>query len=271
MSKLNKNVSKSEIKDLSSVNISVCYIVRNEEQYLEKSINKVKELINPKEILVVDTGSTDKTVEIALNMGARVEHYKWCDDYSKARNYALKMAKNDRILFLDADEIPCKVDIAEMINRMNQYPNAIGRIKRKNPCYNDAGKKVIVEDYTERLFDRRLFKYEDAVHEQVVSIKKSKMYAYPIPLIVEHYGYLQSREKLKNKAEYYNSILFKELKKKPNDPYILFQIGQSYRIIGDDKKALEYFTSALHNNPDTHAEYYLLIIQNILILNGGVK
>lgn len=251
--------------------ISVCYIAKNEENYIQKSIEKVKELINPKEILVVDTGSTDKTQEIAFKMGARVETYKWVDDFSKARNKALKMAKNDMILFLDADEIPCQVDMSELIKRMKQYPSAIGRIKRKNLCFNDQNEKVIVDDFTERLFDRRLYKYEDAVHEQVVSIRKQEMYVYPIPLIVNHYGYLQSREKLKEKAEYYNSILFRELKKTPDDPYILFQIGKSYRVIGDDKKALEYFTSALHNNPDTHAEYYLLIIQNILILNGGVK
>ena len=271
MSRLNKNVSKSKIKDLSNVNISVCYIVKNEENYIKKSIEKVLDLINPTEILVVDTGSTDKTVEIALKMGARVEHYKWCNDFSKARNYALKMAKNDRILFLDADEIPCEVDMQEILNRMVEYPQAIGRITRQNYCYTPDGKKTVVIDKTERFFDRRIYKYEDAIHEQVVKKNKGKMEAYPIPIVVEHYGYFQSRERLVEKAEYYNSILFRELNKKPNDPYILFQIGQSYRMIGDDKKALEYFTSALHNNPDTHAEYYLLIIQNILIINGGVK
>jgi len=268
MSKLN-NLSKSEIKDL--LNVTVCYIVKNEEKYIKKSIDKVKELLNPLEILVVDTGSTDKTVEIALKSGARVEHYEWVHDYSKARNFALKMAKNDMILFLDADEIPYQVDLDKIKRGIATYPQAIGRITRQNYCYTPDGKKTVVTDKTERLFDRRIYKYEDAIHEQVCKINKGKMEAYPIPIVVKHYGYLQSREKLVEKAEYYNSILFRELKKKPNDPYILFQIGQSYRMIGDDKKALEYFTSALHNNPDTHAEYYLLIIQNILILNGGVK
>lgn len=268
MSKLN-NLSKSEIKDL--LNVTVCYIVKNEEKYIKKSIDKVKELLNPLEILVVDTGSTDKTVEIALKSGARVEHYEWVHDYSKARNFALKMAKNDMILFLDADEIPYQVDLDKIKRGIATYPQAIGRITRQNYCYASDDKKSIVTDKTERLFDRRIYKYEDAVHEQVVKRNKGKMEAYLLPLVVKHYGYLQSREKLVEKAEYYNSILFRELKKKPNDPYILFQIGQSYRMIGDDKKALEYFTSALHNNPDTHAEYYLLIIQNILILNGGVK
>lgn len=267
MSKLND--SKSEIQDLSNVNISVCYIVKNGEKYIKKSIDKVKLFINPSEILVVDTGSTDKTVEIALKTGANVKHYKWCNNFANARNYALKMAKNDRILFLDADEVPCQVNMKECIRRMSVYPQAIGRITRINYCYTEDGKESTVNDLTERFFDRRLYKYEDAVHEQLVKKDKGKMEAYIMPFIVKHYGYFQSREKLKEKAEYYNSILFRELKKKPTDPYIMFQIGQSYRIIGDDKKALEYFTKALHNNPDTHAEYYLLIIQNILILNGG--
>lgn len=268
MSKLN-NLSKSEIKDL--LNVTVCYIVKNEEKYIKKSIDKVKELLNPLEILVVDTGSTDKTVEIALKLGARVEHYEWVHDYSKARNFALKMAKNDMILFLDADEIPYQVDLDKIKRGIATYPQAIGRITRQNYCYASDDKKSIVTDKTERLFDRRIYKYEDAVHEQVVKRNKGKMEAYLLPLVVKHYGYLQSREKLVEKAEYYNSILFRELKKKPNDPYILFQLGQSYRMIGDNKKALEYFIKSLQNNPDTHAEYYLILIQNILILNGGVK
>ena len=268
MSKLN-NLSKSEIKDL--LNVTVCYIVKNEEKYIKKSINKVKELLNPLEILVVDTGSTDKTVEIALKSGARVEHYEWVHDYSKARNYALKMAKNDMILFLDADEIPYQADLDKIKRGIATYPQAIGRITRQNYCYASDDKKSIVTDKTERLFDRRIYKYEDAVHEQVVKRNKGKMEAYLLPLVVKHYGYLQSREKLVEKAEYYKSILFLELKKKPNDPYTLFQIGQSYRMIGDNKKALEYFIKSLQNNPDTHAEYYLILIQNILILNGGVK
>ena len=268
MSKLN-NLSKSEIKDL--LNVTVCYIVKNEEKYIKKSIDKVKEMLNPLEILVVDTGSTDKTVEIALKSGTRVEHYEWVHDYSKARNFALKMAKNDMILFLDADEIPYQADLDKIKRGIATYPQAIGRITRQNYCYASDDKKSIVTDKTERLFDRRIYKYEDAVHEQVVKRNKGKMEAYLLPLVVKHYGYLQSREKLVEKAEYYNSILFRELKKKPNDPYTLFQIGQSYRMIGDDKKALEYFIKSLQNNPDTHAEYYLILIQNILILNGGVK
>jgi glycosyltransferase involved in cell wall biosynthesis len=268
MSKLN-NLSKSEIKDL--LNVTVCYIVKNEEKYIKKSIDKVKELLNPLEILVVDTGSTDRTVEIALKSGARVEHYEWVHDYSKARNFALKMAKNDMILFLDADEIPYQADLGKIKRGIATYPQAIGRITRQNYCYSSDDKKSIVTDKTERLFDRRIYKYEDAVHEQVVKRNKGKMEAYLLPLVVKHYGYLQSREKLVEKAEYYNSILFRELKKKPNDPYILFQLGQSYRMIGDNKKALEYFIKSLQNNPNTHAEYYLILIQNILILNGGVK
>ena len=263
MSKLN-NLSKSEIKDL--LNVTVCYIVKNEEKYIKKSIDKVKELLNPLEILVVDTGSTDKTVEIALKSGARVEHYEWVHDYSKARNFALKMAKNDMILFLDADEIPYQADLDKIKRGIATYPQAIGRITRQNYCYASDDKKSIVTDKTERLFDRRIYKYEDAVHEQVVKRNKGKMEAYLLPLVVKHYGYLQSREKLVEKAEYYNSILFRELKKKPNDPYIYFQIGKGMRIMGKDNVAFEYFKKSLALETNPQSEYYIDLINQILIL-----
>src|SRR5690348_3827247 len=82
--------------------ISLCMIVKNEEKYLERCLKSVEGVVD--EIIIVDTGSTDQTTEIAEKFGAKILRYQWNDDFSSARNYSLKNAKCDWILILDADE-----------------------------------------------------------------------------------------------------------------------------------------------------------------------
>lgn len=82
--------------------ISACYIVKNEANNLSKSINSIKNQID--EIVVVDTGSTDNTLEVAKQCGARIYNYEWNDDFAKARNFALSKAAGDWLILLDADE-----------------------------------------------------------------------------------------------------------------------------------------------------------------------
>src|SRR3989338_7436069 len=82
--------------------ISLCMITKNEEQFLEQCLNSVKELVD--EIILVDTGSTDKTKEIAGKFTDKIFDFQWCGDFSAARNESLKHAAKDWILVLDADE-----------------------------------------------------------------------------------------------------------------------------------------------------------------------
>ena len=82
--------------------VTLSMIVKNEEEMLEACLESVAGFVD--EIIVVDTGSTDRTVEIALEKGARVEHFEWCDDFSAAREYSKSLATCDYVLVLDADE-----------------------------------------------------------------------------------------------------------------------------------------------------------------------
>ena len=83
--------------------ISLCMIAKNEEKHLEECLNSVKELVD--EVIIVDTGSTDKTKQIGKKFNAKIYDFKWIDDFSAARNKSLKHATKDWILVLDADEV----------------------------------------------------------------------------------------------------------------------------------------------------------------------
>lgn len=93
-------------------------IIKNEEKFLRQCLLSVQDLVD--EIIVVDTGSTDKTKEIAAEFGAKIHDFIWCDDFSKARNESLKYATKDWILVLDADEVIVEWDhsrIKDLVNK----------------------------------------------------------------------------------------------------------------------------------------------------------
>ena len=100
--------------------ISLCMIAKNAEKNIPKAINSVKKIVD--EIIVVDTGSKDKTKDIAKSLGAKVYGFKWNDDFSKARNFALSRCTKEWILVLDTDEMIAEKDldkIKELVKKKN--------------------------------------------------------------------------------------------------------------------------------------------------------
>ena len=84
------------------VTLSLCMIVKDEERTLERCLNSVKSFIN--EIIIVDTGSKDKTKEIAKAFNAKIYDFKWINDFAAARNFSFRKATSDYILWLDGDD-----------------------------------------------------------------------------------------------------------------------------------------------------------------------
>jgi len=93
--------------------ISLCMIVRNEELVIDRCLKSVKKLVD--EIIVVDTGSTDKTKEIVKKYTDKIYDFVWCDDFSKARNYAFSFASGDYIMWLDADDVVPQKTINQLL------------------------------------------------------------------------------------------------------------------------------------------------------------
>jgi glycosyltransferase involved in cell wall biosynthesis len=90
------------------ITISLCMIVKNEEDTLGRCLKSVKDIVD--EIIIVDTGSSDRTKEVAGSFTSKIYDFKWIDDFSAARNYSCSKATMDYIMWLDADDVILEED-----------------------------------------------------------------------------------------------------------------------------------------------------------------
>ena len=202
-----------------SVRISQCMIVKNEEKNIEKALSWAKGIVT--EQIVVDTGSTDRTVEIAESMGAKVFHFRWINDFSAAKNYAIEQARGNWIAFLDADEYIPPEDakkLLPLLKRLHAEPEMRAKWFALNfpmAHVDENGKPFAIHDQ-ERLF-RNLpsVRYIGRIHEQIDVPGENIAHVDEITVI--HTGYAKSIYDEANKAERNVELLRAELAQNPDD------------------------------------------------------
>ena len=229
--------------------ICLCMIVKNEEKNLESSINSAKNLVD--EIVVLDTGSTDNTVNIAEEMGAKVNYFPWCNDFAKARNEALKFVESEWILVLDADEqlnpkvIPdiqknIESDNTLVINLVRQEIGAdqspyslVSRLFRKHPeiKFNHPYHGMIDDSVGE------LLKREK--HWQIVNLAS---------LAIFHYGYQPETIAALDKYTKAREAMEGFLERNPVDPYTCSKLGALYVQIGKIQEGIKLIKRGLKLN-----------------------
>ncbi|MCL2051001.1 MAG: glycosyltransferase [Lachnospiraceae bacterium] len=239
--------------------ISVCMIAKNEEKYLAKCLSLLRPHFT--EIIVVDTGSTDKTVAIAKEYADKVCHFDWINDFSAARNFSLRQASNDWVLVVDCDEFLEDIDMAEILKLAVKCPQAIGMIIRNNPYESENQPKSILTERVARLFDRRIHHYQGIIHEQVLPIDGSEPQYFPIPLSFYHEGYVNPTTAAE-KANRNLDLLFTDLNKNGPDPYTYFQIAQSYTALNETEEAYKFYGMALEFDLDPLKEYVRTMVES---------
>jgi glycosyltransferase involved in cell wall biosynthesis/Tfp pilus assembly protein PilF len=224
--------------------LSLCMIVKDEQPNLVRCLSSVKAAVD--EIVVVDTGSTDRTKDLAAVFGAKVYDARWSDDFAEARNTALSKATGDWILVLDADEA---VSAADGLTLKGLVEEAA---RRKAP----AGWLVTTRTYTTdmtlegwtandgaygaqeaatgwfpsskvRLFrnDPRI-RYEGAVHEMLEpSMKRAGLAWLPCGVIVHHYGYAPDGGGRPSKRDAYYRLGKKKVEQTGGDPRAIYELA----------------------------------------------
>ncbi len=148
------------------ISISLCMIVKNEEDVIGRCLECVKDIVN--EIIIVDTGSTDSTIEIAKKYTNQVYHFDWVDDFSKARNYAFSKASKDYIMWLDADDIILENDIIKLKELKNNLDSSVDMVMMKYNVAFDEYNNPTLTYYRERLMSRKKnYQWISPVHEVI--------------------------------------------------------------------------------------------------------
>jgi glycosyltransferase involved in cell wall biosynthesis len=206
--------------------ISLTMIVRDEERHLRRCLSSVRGLFD--EIILVDTGSKDRSKEIAAEFGARVFDFRWIDDFSAARNVSLANATGHYACWLDADDVIDDSERSKLDALFRSLPadSSNAYVMR---CVSDPDKEgksgAIVVDHV-RLFPLRDdIRWVYRVHEQILpALLRTGIALHWTDIVVRHTGYADGREKAAKRQRDW-TILFKELADRPNDPFLFYNIG----------------------------------------------
>ncbi|MEE9260777.1 MAG: glycosyltransferase family 2 protein, partial [Candidatus Scalindua sediminis] len=169
---------RSDIVGTGTPTISLCMIVKNEEKFLPTCLESIKDYVD--EIIIVDTGSTDSTVEIARRYNAKIYHHAWENSFSKARNHSLKYATCDWILWLDADEEVDKKD-AYKLKKVIKDPVECETAPRANAIYLQMLDKSVEGQSDSIMNSRKIFRnhlgfhFEGIVHNYLKCSGPTKM------------------------------------------------------------------------------------------------
>jgi len=230
-------------------------IVKNEEVFLDTALKSARSLLKLEDVVITDTGSTDRTKEIALENGAKVFDFTWCDDFSAARNFATEKAKNDWILFLDADEEVTEFDFT-ILNDFLLNNQVIGMM-----LLMDLSQKT--QSRLARIYNRMFYSFNGSIHEQLRPFNaQTQLLAKNSGIKAVHHGYLPEYAKVTGKLERNERLLILELTKRPGDPYLLYQLGKSYFCNDRNlNKACDYFSRALSAGVNTGIGYIYDLIE----------
>ena len=250
--------------------LTLSMIVKNEEKYLRDCLESVKNIVN--EIVIVDTGSTDKTKDIAKNYNAKIIELEWQNDFSFARNIALKNSTCDWILYLDADE------------RLNE--NSLNEIKKLTETNEKLGINCNIKNIDEfqnspklmkyiRLFKNDInIKFIGRAHEQIEpSLFENNYKTINSSIEIIHLGYNKPKEELKKKAERNLKLLLADYNENQTS-YLAYQIANSYSILDDKETALKFFGEAIldkHLRNEFKVICYLHLADNEMRLNNIEK
>lgn len=249
--------------------LSLCTIVKNEETSLPRVLDSVKTLVD--EMVIIDTGSTDRTVEIAKGYGARVYHFDWCNDFSVARNYGLEYVRGNWVLVLDADEvltseivpeikrvIECdRYVVVNLIRRevgASQSPySLVSRLFRRHPEIQFSRPyHAMVDDSVQSLLQRE-------PHWQVISLPN---------VAIDHYGYKPEAIAALDKYNRARIAMEGFLAIHPNDGYVCSKLGALYIGIGEVSKGIELLERGL---TDPHVEGSVLFELHYHLGNASTR
>lgn len=239
--------------------LSLCTIVKNEEASLPKCLESVKNVVD--EIVILDTGSTDNTLEIAQQFGANIAKFTWSDDFAEARNEALKYVSGEWVLVLDADEILNSKIVPQIQQAMTGENHLVVNLIRQ-----EIGAAQSPYSLTSRLFRNHpeikfAHPYHATIDDSAIKIlnKEPRWQVVDLSSVaIFHYGYQPETIQALDKSARARQAMEKFLAQHPHDPYTCSKLGGLYLQIGREKEGIKLLKHGLKSNrADAHVLYEL--------------
>jgi glycosyltransferase involved in cell wall biosynthesis/tetratricopeptide (TPR) repeat protein len=206
--------------------VSLCIITKDEEANIGACLESARGLFD--EIIILDTGSTDRTKEIAREYGAKVFDFQWIDHFGAARNACIDHATSDYIFWLDADDRLDEINRDKLRQLLVSLPEANVAYSMKCRCLAAPGQPATVVDHV-RLFRRDpRIRWRYRIHEQILgAIRESGGQVLHSDIVITHTGYADPALRA-SKLQRDLHILEMEYAQQPHDPFTLFNLGQTF-------------------------------------------
>ncbi len=249
--------------------VSACAIVKNEENNLPLWLESMKRIAD--ELVVVDTGSTDGTVELAMAAGARVEHFKWVNDFAAAKNFAIEKAEGDWIIFLDADEYFTSDDCPRVRAAIEKYHGdraVAGLMFLLVNIDRITGRDQGSSAYLIRCFRNvSWLRYVGSIHEELrnLSGRGTKIMQYVKDAVIYHTGY--SKEIFQDKIRRNLEILIESEGERELDDYY---IADCYYSLGEYEDAILRLKRLISRNVKIMGmenDPYTILINSLMLAN----
>jgi tetratricopeptide (TPR) repeat protein len=216
--------------------VSLCLIAKNEEQRLPKCLDSVADLVD--ETIVVDTGSTDRTKQVATERGAKVFDFPWRDDFAAARNESINHATGEWIFWLDCDHW-LDEENRQRLKRLFetlQDENVAYLMKWRSPS-DEAGSQATLLDATQLFRNDPRIRWQYRIHEQIrPAIQRAGGVTRRSDVVINHSGYQDAADKYR-KLERNLRLLILENNEHPNETSTLFHLGWTYYLMGKPLEA----------------------------------
>ncbi|WP_333609009.1 glycosyltransferase [Arsukibacterium sp.] len=215
--------------------LALVMIVKNEARSIQRCLDSISPFVDS--MLVLDTGSTDNTVALARACGARVEHFRWRNDFAAARNAALAFSNADWNIILDADEWLSRGK--ESLQQLRQQkPDFVGSVEIVS-SYVIADCKQHGHSIISRVLPKGV-RYKGIIHEQPEHVLPVK----PLQIQLGHDGYEPAQQQAKKQRNL--QLLQLALQHDPDDCYLHYKLGVELELAGQSAAAIKYYEQASH-------------------------
>jgi tetratricopeptide (TPR) repeat protein len=234
----------SRAQPATDMKLSLCMIVRDEEEMLPRCLAAVADLVD--ELVIVDTGSTDRTVEIATSFGARVIDHVWTGSFAEARNVSFDAATGDWLMYLDADEVLIADDGPRLRALLGQTWREAFFLSETNYT-GELGEGSATVHNALRVFRARPeYRFSGRLHEQILDTLPRNLpeRIRSTDIRLEHYGYLGAVRDAKEKSRRNVELLLRQRAEQGDSTFLHFNLGSEYAAMGDADRALKEFEAA---------------------------